>query len=121
MQSIIVPLINKVNDSEQQICAVVFQPPEEFFSFDAAEIDPRIGTRSFAGIFASHRYSGTPLIYSFGSFSVSDASLAGPGGAFAFDRVSHPVPNPTSMVWGPDDRLYVAEMLGTIHSLTFDA
>ena len=48
-----------------------FIVPGEFFSFDAAGIDPAIGTRSFGGIFASHRYGQRRLTYAFDDFSVT--------------------------------------------------
>ena len=53
-------------------------PPGEFFSFDAAGIDPAIGTRSFAGIFATHRNGPSPLVYRFDRFTVSDAAAEAP-------------------------------------------
>jgi glucose/arabinose dehydrogenase len=93
----------------------------EFFSFDAAGIDPEIGTRSFGGIFATHRYGSTPLTYWFDHFSATSAGTGTPTGQATFNRVSHAVNAPTNMAWGPDNRLYVTEMFGTIHALTFDA
>ena len=99
----------------------VFTAPGEFFSFDAAGIDPTIGTRSFGGIFASHRNGPDPLVYTFDDFSVTEGVLPPPPpSGFSFNRSSSSVPIPTSMVWGPDNRLYVTELLGTIHALTFD-
>jgi N-acetylneuraminic acid mutarotase/glucose/arabinose dehydrogenase len=99
--------------------------PDEFFSFDAAGIDPRIGTRSFGGIFASHRNGPSPLTYTFDAFSVVDENSAPPptpADGIVFDRISYPnINNPTSMVWGPDNRLYVLELFGKIHALSFDA
>jgi glucose/arabinose dehydrogenase len=94
----------------------------EFFSFDAAGIDPEIGTRSFAGIFATHRNGPSPLVYWFDSFSVT-ASGTGtpPPGPVSFTRVSYALNSPTNMVWGPDNRLYVTELLGKIHALTFNS
>lgn len=100
-----------------------WEVPPELFSFDAAGIDPRIGTNSFAGILTSHR-SGAPLTWSFDAFGVTrgvSTAPPPPAGGLAFERVSFPVPAPTSMVWGPDNRLYVTEMMGTIHAITFDA
>jgi hypothetical protein len=47
-----------------------FIAPPAFFSFDAAGIDPEIGTRSFTGIFATHRHGLSPLTYTFSRFSV---------------------------------------------------
>jgi glucose/arabinose dehydrogenase len=38
----------------------------------------------------------------------------------AFQKVSSSVPMPTSMALGPDGRLYVSELFGTIHALTLD-
>ena len=93
----------------------------EFFSFDAAGIDPEIGTRSFGGIFATHRLGTTPLTYWFDYFSATSAGTSTPTGQITFSRVSHALNSPTSMVWGPDQRLYVTEIYGTIHALTFDA
>jgi N-acetylneuraminic acid mutarotase len=93
--------------------------PPEFFSFDAAGIDPTIGTRSFGGIFASHRTAPTALVYSFDDFSVTAEALPASLDQPAFDRISASVPFPTSMVWAPDGRLYVTELLGTIHALSF--
>ena len=98
-----------------------FIAPGEFFSFDAAGIDPEIGTRSFGGIFASHRNGPGPLVYSFDDFSVAAGEPPDPEPTgFTFNRTSHSVPNPTSMAWGPDNRLYVTELFGTMHALTFN-
>jgi glucose/arabinose dehydrogenase/N-acetylneuraminic acid mutarotase len=36
-----------------------------------------------------------------------------------FTKTSFSVPFPTNMVWGPDDRLYVTELFGTIHAFSF--
>jgi N-acetylneuraminic acid mutarotase/glucose/arabinose dehydrogenase len=95
--------------------------PGEFFSFDAAGIDPRIGTRSFGGIFATHRFGPGPLTYTFDDFSVTAAPLEPPvGSGPEFTRASFPIPNPTSMEWGPDGRLYVTELMGKVHALTLD-
>jgi glucose/arabinose dehydrogenase/N-acetylneuraminic acid mutarotase len=93
----------------------------ELFSFDAAGINPEIGTRSFGGIIASHRNGASPLTYSFDDFSVTKQAQAPSGGALPFKRTSIPVPVPTSMAWGPDGRLYVTEMFGKIHALSFGA
>ncbi|HEX2029454.1 MAG TPA: PQQ-dependent sugar dehydrogenase, partial [Nitriliruptorales bacterium] len=94
--------------------------PGEFFSFDAAGIDPTIGTRSFGGVFASHRNGPAPLVYRFDDFSVTAALDEVVPTATAFDRVSFPVSFPTSMVWGPDNRLYVTELFGKIHAITLN-
>jgi large repetitive protein len=98
-----------------------FVAPGEFFSFDAAGIDPRIGTRSFGGVFATHRNASTPTNYTFDDFSVTAQGGPVSSGEFSFIRSTIQVPSPTSMVWGPDNRLYVTEMLGTIHAITLNA
>lgn len=98
-----------------------FTAPAEFFSFDAAGIDPTIGTRSFGGIYATHRKGSAPLVYTFDDYSATGEALPAPDpGPISFDRSSFPVPYPTSMVWGPDNRLYVTELFGTIHRITLD-
>jgi len=97
-------------------------PPDEFFSFDAAGIDPEIGTRSFAGIFATHRRASSARTYRFNEFTLQegDGPLA-PDSGVDFLRKSHSMSYPTSMVWAPDGRLYVTELFGTIRALTFDS
>ncbi len=99
--------------------------PPEFFSFDGARIDPEIGTDSFGGVFASHEHNGpASLTYAFDDFSVTKERDVAPDPltqGVAFQRSSFPVPFPTSMAWGPDGRLYVSELFGTIHALTLDA
>lgn len=96
-------------------------PPDEFFSFDAAGIDPEIGTRSFAGIFATHRNGAAPITYLFDEFTMeAGGGPLSPESTVEFLRKDYNIGYPTSMVWGPDDRLYVTELFGTIHALTFD-
>jgi len=97
--------------------------PGEFFSFDGAGIDPAIGTRSFAGIMATHRSGPAALVYQFGDFSLTAQSGGGGrgGGPVEFSRTSFPVPFPTSIAAGPDGRLYVTEVTGKIHAVTLDA
>lgn len=108
-------------DGGSELQSAVLNPPDEFFSFDAAGIDPQIGTRSFAGIFATHRNGSSPLTYQFNEFTLEDAGTGGgPISNVDFIRKSAPVDYPTSMVWGPDGRLYVAQLFGTIQALTYD-
>jgi glucose/arabinose dehydrogenase/N-acetylneuraminic acid mutarotase len=104
-------------DGGQTVRLATFTAPSEFFSFDAAGIDPTIGTRSFGGIYATHRNGSTPLTYTFDDFSVTVDNPPPAPQDFSFNRSSFPVPNPTSMAWGPDGRLYVTELFGTIHAL----
>ena len=92
----------------------------------APRIDPEIGTDTFGGIFASHLNGPAPLTYKFdrsrlrrsATSSGTPADLLREG--IAFTRTLLSIPNPTSIVRGPDGRLYVSELLGTIHALTLD-
>jgi N-acetylneuraminic acid mutarotase len=96
-----------------------FVVPPEFLSFDAAGIDPTIGTRSFGGVFASHRNGPAPLVYTFDDFTLDVEVFVPSTGDISFTRTSAPVFKPTSLAWAPDGRLYVTELLGTMHALTF--
>ncbi len=98
-----------------------FTVSPEMFSFDAAGIDPEIGTRSFSGIFVTSRHNSSPITYSFEHFTVKESLTPPDGSNFDFTRKSHHISFPTSMVWGPDGRLYVTELFGTIHALTYDS
>ena len=97
-----------------------FQPPPAFFSFDVAGIHPAIGTRSFVGIFGSHRYGPAPLVYRFRGFSIDVGASPNSGGGVAFDRTELPAEDPTNLVWGPDDRLYATSLLGRVTAYTLD-
>jgi len=98
-----------------------FTAPGEFFSFDAAGIDPRIGTRSFGGIYATHRNGPSPLTYTFAEFNVGkEATQTSTQTDMNFDRVSFTVPFPTSIARGPDGRIYVTELFGKIHAITLN-
>ncbi len=94
--------------------------PYEWFSFDQAGIDPSLATRSYGGIFATRRNASSTPVFSFDSFSVTQSAPAVQEGSLDFSKWTIPVPSPTSMVFGPDNRLYVTELLGTIHALTLD-
>lgn len=100
-----------------------FSPPPAFFSFDAAGIDPEIGTRTFGGVFASHRNAPSSQTFSFDHFSVTDEPLPPPQTEIAFDKVTFAqlVTFPTSMKVGPDGRLYVLELNGRIKAFTLGA
>ena len=106
--------------SGEQILRTFNNVPDEWFSFDQAGIDPSVATRSYGGIFATSRNASAPVTFSFDSFSVTQSAATGGDGAFDFGQWSIPVPSPTGMVVGPDNRLYVAEILGTIHAITLD-
>ena len=100
-----------------------FDAPPEFFSFDAARIDPEIGTDSFGGIFATHANGPAPQVFQFDNFSVGverDVLQTPLADGIAFTRKSYPLTTPTSMAFGPDGRLYVTELFGTIHALTLN-
>jgi len=107
----------QINGGPIQILTAFTVPPE-FLSFDAAGIDPTIGTRSFGGIFASHRNGPAPLVYTFDDFAADAEVLVPSVGDITFTRTSTDVPVPTSMAWAPDGRLYVTELFGTVHALT---
>ena len=93
--------------------------PPEFFSFDGAGLDPRLGTRTFGGIFTSHRAGPAPLVYSFDDFQLADGSVPPPPNTTGFDfaRSQIPVSFPTSIAVGPDGALYVATLMGDIHRI----
>lgn len=98
--------------------------PQEWFSFDQAGINPSIATRSFGGILATDRNADSSQVFSFEDFSIVESlgSEPNPTGPTAlFDRWSVPVNNPTSMAMGPDGRLYVATLFGTIHAFTLNS
>ncbi|GAA4890822.1 Kelch repeat-containing protein [Ferrimonas pelagia] len=126
-----------------EVTLAVLDLPSEFFSFDAAGIDPIIGTRTFTGLMTSHRNSDTSLAYTFEYFEVREAqeSELGSGGGggggggsggggepvssanqFRFDKIhTHSLDFPAAMTWGPNGKLYVAEAFGVVHELTFDS
>ena len=97
-----------------------FSLPDEWFSFDQAGIDPSLATRSFGGIFASHRNQTEPIIFEFDNFNIEENTDTSGSGDFQFDRWSIPVSFPTAMDWGPDQKLYVADVFGSIHIFTLD-
>ncbi|MEM8711571.1 MAG: hypothetical protein AAGG01_11500, partial [Planctomycetota bacterium] len=76
-----------------------FTPPAAFFSFDAAGINPEIGTRSFVGVFGSHRHGPSPLVYRFRGFSIDIGETADSGGGLAFERTEIPAQDPTNLAW----------------------
>lgn len=92
----------------------------DLFSFDAAGIDPLIGTRSFTGIMATHRNAPNPLTFEFEYFRIEAVPQDSSASPVSFTRSSYPLSYPTNMVWAPDGKLYVTELLGTIHALTYD-
>lgn len=110
----------KVGDGGQSALRS-FDVPGEFFSFDAAGIDPLIGTRSFGGVFASSRSAAAPVDFRFSQFSVTGEHDPADVADYPFDRYSVPVPFPTSMAFGPDGKLYVQSMFGKIYILSFAA
>ncbi len=61
------------------------------------------------------------MVYTFDDFSVVAETETTVDLGSRFSRNSFAVPKPTSMVLGPDGKLYVTEFLGTINALTFDA
>ncbi|MBN7768885.1 hypothetical protein KUV44_00300 [Marinobacter daepoensis] len=115
-----VGLSYRINGGTSVSAGTLF-PPDEFFSFDAAGIDPVIGTRSFAGIFATHRHGPNPITYLFDEFTLQKGEPpTSPDAGLEFIRKDYNLDFPTSMTWGPDNRLYVTELFGVIHALSFD-
>ena len=102
--------------------AVFSNLPDEWFSFDQAGIDPNVSTRSYGGIFATSRNAPTPQTFRFAEFEVTEAPPIGGGGPaeLEFDRWTVAVSSPTGLAWGPDNRLYVAELFGTIRAFELD-
>ena len=91
-------------DGGAMILLQTFVAPPEFFSFDAAGIDPTIGTRSFGGIFATHRNGPTPLAYTFRRFLGRRPQRVQPppsGRTSASTRSSFPVSKPDLDGLGP--------------------
>lgn len=115
-----------LEDGSTQTLTTFDTVPQEWFGFDQAGINPTISTRSFGGIFATGRQSGSDQVFSFEDFSVEEAvkppATGGeqPDDELPFDRWSIPVNSPTAMALGPDGRLYVATLFGDIHALTID-
>ncbi len=107
-------------DGRSQVTLGQFVAAPEFFSFDAAGINPEIGTRSFGGVYATHRGAPAPVVYSFDSFSVTAETTPPPPLDTEFTRAVFAAAFPTSMVWGPDDRLYILELSGRIRAVTLD-
>jgi len=119
----------RVGDGGPETLVATFSDvPDAWFSTDGAGIDFTVGTRSFAGIYATHRLRSAslgPLVYRFRDFVVNsfvettpDPPL--PPSVVDFDRFSIPLSNPTALDSGPDGRLYVATVTGLIHALSID-
>lgn len=98
--------------------------PGEWFSTDQAGIDLNVGTRSMGGVMASHRNGLTPQLFSFSNFSyvsgVSVLPISSDDGIDFHTWSFTPVNKPTAMAWGPDNRLYIADVTGVVHIFTID-
>jgi large repetitive protein len=119
----------RLGSSGDEIAIATFtEVPDAWFSTDGAGIDFTVGTRSFAGIFATHRSRSSELgalTYRFSSFVVNsfvepDPEPPPPPSEVDFTRFSVPLASPTAVAWAPDGRLYVATINGPIHALTID-
>ncbi len=98
-----------------------FVSPGTWFGEDQAGISPpELGTRSFGGVFATHRKGPASLVYSFDSFSILNEADLPEESSFQFVEHSFDQFFPTAMVYGPDDRLYVVDVSGTIRAYTLD-
>jgi N-acetylneuraminic acid mutarotase/glucose/arabinose dehydrogenase len=111
-----------LNGGSEQSFNAFSSVPTPWFGFDQQGINPLLATRSFGGIFATNRFAGLPQVFSFDGFKVTESDLIPPStnSSIAFDRWSIPIANPTAMAYGPDGKLYVATLLGTIHVLTIN-
>lgn len=111
-----------VSEGITQPLTIFDNVPDEWFSFDQAGIDPTIATRSFGGVFATSRNASTEQVFSFDDFSVTEEKA--PGDPFTsdlpFDRWTLPVDNPTAIDVGPDGKIYVATLFGTIYAFDID-
>jgi hypothetical protein len=109
--------------------------PDAWFNTDGAGIDFNVGTRSFAGIFATHRNrpsASGPVTYRFSNFGITafedreEPSIGEiptptePIGPVDFERFSASVNDPSALAFAPDGRLYVGTVTGTLHALRFD-
>ena len=96
--------------------------PGGFFSFDAAGGDNAVGTSTYTGLYATHRAASRATTFRWDDFSVEDVSPPPVvDTTIRWARSAFPLKQPTSILEGPDGRLYVSEMGGTIHILTLDA
>ena len=112
----------------EQLLARFTGVPASWFNADGAGIDFNVGTRTFAGLLATHRNRTLgPLVYRFREFALTTVSDGPPppppppSGSVDFTRWSVPIANPTAIAHGPDGRLYVASASGTLHALTLDS
>eukprot|EP00190_Bangiopsis_sp_CCMP1999_P004589 CAMPEP_0198737106 /NCGR_PEP_ID=MMETSP1475-20131203/67699_1 /TAXON_ID= ORGANISM="Unidentified sp., Strain CCMP1999" /NCGR_SAMPLE_ID=MMETSP1475 /ASSEMBLY_ACC=CAM_ASM_001111 /LENGTH=1396 /DNA_ID=CAMNT_0044500963 /DNA_START=56 /DNA_END=4246 /DNA_ORIENTATION=- len=98
--------------------------PREFFSFDAANQDFRLGTRSFGGVWAGHG-NGKEVDFMLTRYDVistgEEAIVENTKGVdFSTSFISN-VKFPTAMVYGPDERLYIANADCEITAIRFKA
>ena len=96
--------------------------PGGFFSFDAAGTDTAIGTSTYTGLYGTHRATGRSTVFRWDDFTVEDVSPPQTVQTdVKFTRSSFASNSPTSIVEGPDGRLYVSEIGGRIHSYALNA
>jgi hypothetical protein len=60
--------------SSPRVTLGVLNVPPSFFVSDPAQTDPAIGTKTFAGIFATNRLGSKPVTFTFGDFSLAETS-----------------------------------------------
>lgn len=96
----------------------------DLFNKDAAGTDFTVGTRSFAGVFVSHAFSEKTLVYDLKEFKVE--KLDRKGDTVNFDSVDFDtayIPGlsyPTSLIYGPDSKLYVGMADGKLARVELD-
>jgi glucose/arabinose dehydrogenase len=97
-----------------------FSVDGELFTADNATLPPG-ETRTFTGIMATHRNSGSPVLHRLARFEVRAEELEG-SVETVFDKqlVTGDVINPTAMVLAADGKLYVTSVYGEIYRITFD-
>ena len=110
----------RVDDGPPRAVGTVVAPGR-IFSFDAAGGDNEVGTRTFTGLYATHKGAKRPSVFRWDDFTLEDVAPPRPVEPLAFGRTSFAVRAPTSIEEAPDGRLYVSEMGGRIHVMTLDA
>jgi len=135
LQLVMTPLTNTVtllqlDESSQEFVVVTILEDVEpnWFSKDAAGIDITVGTRSYTGIHVTSSDSSSSVSYIVASFEVEAVLIPEPtpepgSNDEDFDWFTTgigSVMNPTSMQFGPDEKLYVTSVFGSVYRITFD-
>lgn len=96
----------------------------DLFSKDAAGIDYTVGTRSFAGVAVSSAFNEEVICFTVHDFSIIQIPRdVNPAITSLIDFETwyiSAISYPTAMVYGPDGKLYVSQVDGSITVLTLD-